>query len=391
MKTLSQINCQNKKVFLRVDFNVPLDEAGNVRDDTRIRAALPTIRYLLDAQAKLVVASHLGRPKGKYDPKLSLKSVAQKFQELIGRPVTLAPDVVGAEVEELKSKLEPGQILLLENLRFHPGETANDENFAQKLASQIDVYVNDAFGASHRAHASVVGMVRFVPEKAAGFLMEKEVTYLRKAIENPERPYVAILGGAKVSDKIAIIESLLDKANILLVGGAMAYTFFRATGQEVGQSFVENDQIEKARAILDKAKQKGVDLYLPVDHVVAPSLSPEVTPSVIEGLPIPAGMMAGDIGPKTITMFVSLINQARTIFWNGPVGVFEFEPFSKGTFSIAKAIAASTATSIVGGGDSVSALKKAGVTSQITHVSTGGGASLEFIAYGTLPGIDALD
>lgn len=391
MKLIRDINFENKKVFLRVDFNVPLDETGAVKDDTRIRAALPTIRYLLDEGAMLVVASHLGRPKGKYDPKLSLKTVAQKFQELVGRPVMLAPDVVGPEVERLKSQLQKGDIILLENLRFHPGETANDEAFSRELASQIDVYVNDAFGASHRAHASVVGMVRFVPEKAAGFLMEKEVIYLRKAIEDPERPYVAILGGAKVSDKIPIIESLLDKADVVLIGGAMAYTFFKAIGMEVGRSLVEIDQLEKAQAILKKAQVKGVSFHLPVDHVVAPSLSPEAVPTIIESFPLPQEMIAADIGPKTITMFTSLINQAKTIFWNGPLGVFEIEAFSRGTIAIAKAIAASSATSIIGGGDSVSALKKAGVTSSITHVSTGGGASLEFIAYGTLPGIEALE
>lgn len=391
MKLIRDINFENKKVFLRVDFNVPLDETGAVKDDTRIRAALPTIRYLLDEGAMLVVASHLGRPKGKYDPKLSLKTVAQKFQELVGRPVMLAPDVVGPEVERLKSQVKKGDIILLENLRFHPGETANDEAFSRELASQIDVYVNDAFGASHRAHASVVGMVRFVPEKAAGFLMEKEVIYLRKAIEDPERPYVAILGGAKVSDKIPIIESLLDKADVVLIGGAMAYTFFKAIGMEVGRSLVEIDQLEKAQAILKKAQVKGVSFHLPVDHVVAPSLSPEAVPTIIESFPLPQEMIAADIGPKTITMFTSLINQAKTIFWNGPLGVFEIEAFSRGTMAIAKAIAASSATSIIGGGDSVSALKKAGVTSSITHVSTGGGASLEFIAYGTLPGIEALE
>lgn len=391
MKLIREINFENKKVFLRVDFNVPLDETGTVKDDTRIRAALPTIRYLLDARAMLIVASHLGRPKGKYDPKLSLKPVAQRFQDLLGRPVTLAPDVVGPEVELLKSELKAGGIFLLENLRFHPGETANEEAFSRELASQIDIYVNDAFGASHRAHASVTGMVRFVPEKAAGFLMEKEVTYLRKAIENPEKPYVAVLGGDKVTDKIPIVESLLDKADIILIGGAMAYTFFKAMGLEVGQSLVEMDQLEKAQAILKKAQLKGVSFHLPVDHVVAPSLSPEAQPTIVETFPFSSEMVAGDIGPKTIAMFTSLINKAKTVFWNGPLGVFELESFSQGTMAIAKAIAASSGTSIVGGGDSVSALKKAGVTSHITHVSTGGGASLEFIAYGSLPGIEALE
>ncbi len=272
MKTLGEINFQGKKVFLRVDFNVPLDEQGQVRDDTRIKATLPTIRYLLDAGASLIVASHLGRPKGKYDPKFSLKPVALRFQELVGRPVIQAPDVSGPEVEKLKESLKPGDILLLENLRFHPGETTNEEALARELASQVDVFVNDAFGASHRAHASIVGVAKFVPEKAAGFLLEKEVAYLRKAIEEPERPYMAVLGGAKVSDKIPIIQSLMKKADNILIGGAMAYTFFRAQGMEVGKSLVEPDQIDKAKEILDQAAQIGVNIFLPMDHVVAPSL-----------------------------------------------------------------------------------------------------------------------
>ncbi len=391
MKTIGEINFQGKKVFLRVDFNVPLDEQGQVRDDSRIKATLPTIRYLLDAGASLIVASHLGRPKGKYDPKFSLKPVALRFQELVGRPVIQAPDVSGPEVEKLKEGLKPGDILLLENLRFHPGETTNEEALARELASQVDVFVNDAFGASHRAHASIVGVAKFVSEKAAGFLLEKEVAYLRKAIEEPERPYMAVLGGAKVSDKIPIIQSLMKKADNILIGGAMAYTFFRAQGMEVGKSLVEPDQIDKAKEILDQAAQIGVNIFLPMDHVVAPSLTAEASPYVIESFPFPSEVMAGDIGPKTITMFRSLLSQAKTIFWNGPLGVFEVEPFSRGTLEIAKAIAASPAISIVGGGDSLAALKKAGVTSQITHVSTGGGASLEFIAYHTLPGLEALE
>ncbi len=391
MQTLGEINFQGKKVFLRVDFNVPLDEAGEVRDDTRIRSALPTIRYLLEAGASLVIASHLGRPKGKYDPKLSLKPVANRLEGLLNRPVTLAPEVVGPEVQRLKENLKPGEILMLENLRFHPGETANDETFARELAANIDVYVNDAFGASHRAHASVVGMVRFVKEKAAGFLMEKEVTYLKKIVEQPERPYVAVLGGAKVSDKIPIIESLILKADSILVGGAMAYTFFKARGEEVGRSLVEPDQLEMARQILEKAASRGVDFILPVDHVVARELKAEAPTWVVESFPFPAEVMAGDIGPKTVAAFASLLSQAKTIFWNGPLGVFELEPFAQGTIAVAKAIASSAAVSVVGGGDSVAALKKAGVADQITHVSTGGGASLEFIALGSLPGIDVLE
>lgn len=391
MHTLGEINFQGKKVFLRVDFNVPLDEAGEVSDDTRIRSALPTIRYLLEGGAALVIASHLGRPKGKYDPKLSLKPVAKRLEGLLKGPVPLAPDVVGAEVEKLKANLNPGEILMLENLRFHPGETANDKTLAAELAAHIDVYVNDAFGASHRAHASVVGMVQFIKEKAAGFLMEKEVTYLKKIIEKPERPFVAVLGGAKVSDKIPVIESLILKADSLLVGGAMAYTFFKARGEEVGRSLVEPDQLEIARQIMEKAASRGVDIVLPVDHVVTRELKADAQTSVVETFPLPAEMMAGDIGPKTVRAFASILSQAKTIFWNGPLGVFELEPFAQGTVNVAKAIASSAAVSVVGGGDSVAALQKAGVSDHITHVSTGGGASLEFIALGSLPGIDVLE
>lgn len=391
MHTLGEINFQGKKVFLRVDFNVPLDEAGEVSDDTRIRSALPTIRYLLEGGAALVIASHLGRPKGKYDPKLSLKPVAKRLEGLLKGPVPLAPDVVGAEVEKLKANLNPGEILMLENLRFHPGETANDKTLAAELAANIDVYVNDAFGASHRAHASVVGMVQFIKEKAAGFLMEKEVTYLKKIIEKPERPFVAVLGGAKVSDKIPVIESLILKADSLLVGGAMAYTFFKARGEEVGRSLVEPDQLEIARQIMEKAALRGVDIVLPVDHVVTRELKADAQTSVVETFPLPAEMMAGDIGPKTVRAFASILSQAKTIFWNGPLGVFELEPFAQGTVNVAQAIASSAAVSVVGGGDSVAALQKAGVSDHITHVSTGGGASLEFIALGSLPGIDVLE
>lgn len=391
MHTLGEINFQGKKVFLRVDFNVPLDEAGEVSNDTRIRSALPTIRYLLEGGAALVIASHLGRPKGKYDPKLSLKPVAKRLEGLLKGPVPLAPDVVGAEVEKLKANLNPGEILMLENLRFHPGETANDKTLAAELAANIDVYVNDAFGASHRAHASVVGMVQFIKEKAAGFLMEKEITYLKKIIEKPERPFVAVLGGAKVSDKIPVIESLISKADSLLVGGAMAYTFFKARGEEVGRSLVEPDQLEIARQIMEKAASRGVDIVLPVDHVVTRELKADAQTSVVETFPLPAEMMAGDIGPKTVRAFASILSQAKTIFWNGPLGVFELEPFAQGTVNVAQAIASSAAVSVVGGGDSVAALQKAGVSDHITHVSTGGGASLEFIALGSLPGIDVLE
>ena len=391
MKFLDDVQLNGKTVFLRVDFNVPLDEKGEIRDDTRIRASLPTIKYLLDRQVKLVVASHLGRPKGKFDPKMSLAPVAKRLSEIMGREVILAPGVVGEEVDRLKGSLKEGQILLLENVRFQAEETANDAVFAQKLARGIDVYVNDAFGSCHRAHASVVAIARFVKEKAAGYLLKKEVDYLRKALHEPAKPYVAILGGAKVQDKIPVIENLLNKADDILIGGAMAYTFLKAQGKDVGKSLVEDDKLDIARTILKRASEKKVNFLLPLDHVLAAAVDAGAETEVVESLPFPAGKMGVDIGPKTVAAYAKIIAAARTIVWNGPLGIFEIDKFAKGTIGIAAAVAASGAISIVGGGDSIAAVKKAGVTDKISHISTGGGASLEFLAHETLPGIDALE
>lgn len=391
MKFIEDLDYRGKMVFLRVDFNVPITETGGIRDDTRIQAALPSITYLLAHKAKLVMASHLGRPKGKIDPKASLKPVAKRLAELISAEVILAPDVVGVEVEALKSGLQAGQVLLLENVRFNPGETANDPGFSAELAKGIDCYVNDAFGSCHRAHASVVGITQFVPETAAGYLLKKEVEYLNKVIRSPKKPFVAILGGAKVSDKIPVIENLLNKADHILIGGAMAYTFFKAQGFGVGKSLVEDDKLETALTILGKAKEKGVNFLLPLDHVLSTAIDKADNVTTVDSFPFPADMMALDIGPKTIAKYTKIISKAKTIFWNGPLGVFEASFYARGTMEIAQAVADSKALSIVGGGDSVAAIYKARVADKISHISTGGGASLEYLAYETLPGIEALE
>ena len=391
MKRLEDISFSGKTVFLRVDFNVPLTDKGEIRDDTRIQASLPTIRYLLAQRARLVIASHLGRPKGKADPKLSLRPAAERLSGLIGRTVVLAPAVVGPEVEKLKGGLEEGQALLLENLRFEALETANDAGFARRLAQGIDVFVNDAFGACHRAHASVVAIAQFVKEKAAGYLLQKEVEYLSRAVHSPEKPYVVILGGAKVSDKIPVIQNLLGKADHILIGGAMAYTFFLAQGYGVGRSLVEEDKKELALEIMRRAQAERLDLVLPSDHLLAAALDNTSPAEVVSSFPFPADRMAVDIGPKTIEKYSSVIAGARMVVWNGPLGVFEIDRFAQGTIRIAEAVAAAKATTIVGGGDSIAALEKAGVSSRITHISTGGGASLEYLASGTLPGIEALN
>lgn len=391
MRFVEELDVKGKRVFLRVDFNVPLTEQGEIRDDTRIRASLPTITYLLEHGAKLVIASHLGRPKGKVDPKMSLKPAAAQLASLIPNKVTQAPEVVGTEVTRLKKELREGEVLLLENVRFTKAETDNDEAFAKQLAENIDVFVNDAFGSCHRAHASVVAIARFVKEKAAGYLLKKEVDFLRKAVHEPAKPYVAILGGAKVEDKIPVIENLLNKADDILIGGAMAYTFLKAQGKDVGKSLVEDDKLDIARTILKKAAEKKVNFLLPLDHVLAAAVDADAETEVVESLPFPAGKMGVDIGPKTVAAYAKIIAGARTIVWNGPLGVFEIDKFAKGTIGIAAAVAASGAISIVGGGDSIAAVKKAGVTDKISHISTGGGASLEFLAHETLPGIDALE
>ena len=391
MNFVTDLDVKGKLVFLRVDFNVPLDESGAIRDDNRIKASLPTIQWLLEHGARLVIASHLGRPKGKPDPKMSLAPAAKRLAELIPFKVVMAPDVVGDEVARLKRDLRDGEALLLENVRFYKEEEKNDPGFAARLAEGIDIFVNDAFGSSHRAHASVVGIADYVPVTAAGYLMKKEVDYLKKAVHTPVKPYVAILGGAKVSDKIEIIESLLGKADQILIGGAMAYTFLKAQGIGVGRSLVEDDQSEIALVILDKARTSGVGFHLPLDHVLARAAEAGAETRTVETLPFPEDMMGVDIGPKTVAAYAGIIAGAKTIFWNGPMGIFEIEEFAKGTIGIARAVAASGAISIVGGGDSVAAVKKAGVRDKISHISTGGGASLEYIAYETLPGITALE
>ena len=391
MRFIEDLDVKGRTVFLRVDFNVPLNEDGTIRNDKRIKASLPAITYLLGKGAKLVLASHLGRPKGKPDPKMSLAPVAKRLAELLGRDVLMAPGVIGPEVDRLKAGLKEGQALLLENVRFHPGETKNDPELSKALAGGIDIFINDAFGSSHRAHASVVGIVDYVPLAAAGYLMKKEVDNLRKAVVNPAKPYVAILGGAKTEDKIPVIEALLAKADAILIGGAMAYTFFLAQGKDIGRSLVEPDKLDIARAILNKAAEKGVRFLLPLDTVMTKTIESGRVDKIQEGFPFPAELMGVDIGPKTIAAYGAVIAGAKTIFWNGPLGVFEQPAFAQGTTKIAEAVAASGAVSIVGGGDSIAAVDKAGVSARITHISTGGGASLEFIAEGTLPGIEALE
>lgn len=389
IQRIDQLELRGKKVFIRVDFNVPLNEKNEITDDTRITQSLPTIRFALEAGGKVIVASHLGRPKGKRDQKYSLAPVAKRLSQLLGKTVPLAADCVGEEVYRMVDGMKEGEIILLENLRFHSEEEKNDEAFSRSLASLCEVYVNDAFGAAHRAHASTEGMTRYIQNVAAGFLMMKEIESLEKALIHPERPYVAILGGAKVSDKIGVIENLLNRVDELLIGGGMAYTFLKGKGIEVGRSIVEDDQIEFSLRLLRKGEGK-VKILLPQDHLAAERMDPQASRKVVPNDSIPPNWVCLDIGPETIKIFSEEIKKAKTIFWNGPMGVFEMEPFSQGTFAIARAVAGSSAFSIVGGGDSIAAVRKAGVAERIGHLSTGGGASLEFIEGKRLPGIEAL-
>ena len=386
MSTLSikDLDLTGKRVFMRVDFNVPLAAGGReITSDKRIRASLPSIQYALDHGAALILASHLGRPKGKPNPEMSLKPAAERLAQLLGRPVAMAPDCVGPQVEAMLPR--PGEVLLLENLRFHAAEEKNDPEFSRQLARLCDVYVNDAFGSAHRAHASTVGMIAYVRQAAAGLLMAQELEYLTKATQNPARPCIDILGGAKVSDKIDVIQNLMKVVDRLLIGGAMAYTFLRARGESTGKSLVEEDKVDLARELMTAAGRK---LLLPVDHVVAAELKAGAANQMVER--IPDGSMGLDIGPKTIEAYSNVVAGAKTIIWNGPMGVFETPPFDRGTVALAKAVADSGAVSVVGGGDSEKAVKSAGVAERISHISTGGGASLEFLAGIPLPGVTAL-
>jgi phosphoglycerate kinase len=401
-RNIRDLNLKGRRVFIRVDFNVPLVprsseseggmKGGTIGDDTRIRATLPTIKYALDAGAAVVIlASHLGRPKGKPNPEMSLRPVAQRTGELLGRDVAFAADCIGAVAEQAVKAAPRGGIVLLENLRFHPEEEKNDEDFAEQLASLADVYVNDAFGAAHRAHASVDAIVRFLPEAGAGLLMENELRYLGEAVGNPARPYVAVLGGAKVSDKIDVIENLIPRVDRLLIGGAMAYTFLKAQGKPVGTSLVEDDKQSAARDILDRAKARGLAFLLPIDHLVSEKIEAgAATETLSVDDPKIGDRMGVDIGPRTVKTFTGALHDARTVVWNGPMGVFEIDAFAQGTMAVAEAVAQVKGTTIVGGGDSIAAVKKAGVADQITHISTGGGASLEFLGGRTLPGVAAL-
>ena len=390
--SIRDLEMTGKRVFIRVDFNVPL-ESGRVSDDTRVRETLPTLRLAIERGARLVLASHLGRPKGKVDPKYSLVPVAARLRELLGKPVEFAPDCVGADAEAKSKALKNGDVLLLENVRYHPQEEANDPEFSKQLAALCDeIFVCDAFGSAHRAHASVVGITKFVSQAAAGLLMEKELAYLGKAISNPERPFVSVLGGAKVSDKIEVVQNLMKLADAMLIGGAMAYTFLKSEGKPVGKSLVENDKLDLARGLLEQARSRKFKLLLPVDHVLAESPDSTITKTT-DIANTPDGWMGLDVGPKTVAQFGQEISKARTIVWNGPLGMFEKPAFAQGTLGIAKAVAAATkagATSIIGGGDSVAAVEQAGVADQISHISTGGGASLEFLAGEKLPGVEAL-
>jgi phosphoglycerate kinase len=389
-KTIEKADIKGKRVFIRADFNVPLDENGNITNDGRIRSTLPTINFALDAGAKVILASHLGRPKSKPDPKLSLAPVAKRLNRLLNKDVKFLADCIGPDVERSVAGMKPGDVILLENLRFHAGEEKNDESFSRALASLADVYVNDAFGTSHRAHASTYGITKFVTLSVAGFLMKKEIDYLQKAVANPVRPFVAILGGAKVSGKIGVIENLKNKVDKVIVGGAMAFTFLKADGLEVGNSLIEPDMLDVADRIQKNAREKGVKFYLPVDFVVAENMNNGAQTKIVTSQEIPLGWTGLDIGPATVRLYTEAIQDAKTIIWNGPMGMFEKDAYSRGTFAIAHAVADAYATTIAGGGDTDEAIDKAGVTGSITFISTGGGASLELLEGKVLPGLDAL-
>ena len=388
-KTVKDIDLKGKKVFVRCDFNVPMDENQNITDNRRIVAALPTIKYLIDQKCKIILSSHLGRPKGEVKPEFSLAPVAKELSKLLGQEVLMAKDVVGESAKTLSASLKEGQVMLLENVRFHREETDNDPEFAKQLASMAEVFVNDAFGTAHRAHASTEGVSHYLPS-VSGFLIEKELKFLGEALNNPERPFVAILGGAKVSDKIGVIDSLLEKVDTLMIGGGMAYTFFKAQGYEVGNSLCEPDKCDLALSLMEKAKAKGVKLLLPIDTKVGKEFKPDTESKTVAWTEIPEGWEGFDIGEKTIEMFKNELKTAKTVIWNGPVGLFEFDQFAIGTNSIAKALAELDATTIIGGGDSAAAVEKAGLADKMTHISTGGGASLEFLEGKKLPGIECL-
>jgi phosphoglycerate kinase len=389
--TIRDIPIQGKRVFIRVDFNVPLNQQRQITDDTRIRAALPTISYALQQGARVILASHLGRPKGKVDPALSLRPIADRLQDVLGCPVRQAPDCVGDTVERLVQGLAPGDVLLLENVRFHAEEEHNDPTFAEALARLGEAYVNDAFGAAHRAHASTAGIARFLQPAVAGLLMEREITYLGKVAEHPEQPFVAILGGAKVSDKIPLITNILDKVSALVIGGGMAYTFLQAQGYAVGSSLVEAERLEMAHDLLQQAEARQVRFVLPSDHVIATKVEAGAPTRVVAHEGIPDGWMGLDIGPQSLERFAEVVTPARTVFWNGPMGVFELEPFRQGTLRMAQIVAQCDGTTVIGGGDTVAALELTDCRDAITHVSTGGGASLEFLEGKELPGIACLN
>ena len=388
-KTVKDIDLKGKKVFVRCDFNVPMDENQNITDNRRIVAALPTIKYLIEQNCKVILASHLGRPKGEVKPEFSLAPVAAELSKKLGQEVLMAKDVIGESAKSLAANLQEGQVMLLENVRFHREETDNEPEFAKELASMAEVFVNDAFGTAHRAHASTEGISHYLPS-VSGFLIEKELKFLGDALNNPERPFVAILGGAKVSDKIGVIDSLLEKVDTLMIGGGMAYTFFKAQGYEVGNSLCEPDKCELALKLMEKAKNKGVKLMLPVDTKIGKEFKPDTESKTVAWTEIPEGWEGFDIGEKTIEMFKNELKTAKTVVWNGPLGLFEFDQFAIGTNAIAHALAEIDATTIIGGGDSAAAVEKAGLADKMTHISTGGGASLEFLEGKKLPGIECL-